>query len=51
MSECRIDGCDAPASTLVVGPNGLLEVCADCREELINIWGYRSGRATREDVR
>ncbi len=37
---CRIDNCDATASTLVVGPTGLLEVCRNCRDGLVTIWGY-----------
>ena len=47
MTECRIDGCDATASTLVVGPNGVLKVCRKCRDHLESIWGYR----VAEDVR
>lgn len=44
---CQIDGCDAPASTVVTGPNGPLDVCRRCRQELVAVWGYR----VTEDVR
>ena len=37
---CRIDNCDASATSLVIGPTGLLEVCAECRAGLVSIWGY-----------
>ncbi len=38
--RCRLDGCDAPATSLVIGPHGLLEVCRDCRNWVVEMWGY-----------
>jgi len=38
---CQISNCDAPVYTTVIGPNGLLEVCEKCRDELVCLWGYR----------
>jgi len=38
---CQISNCDALAYTIVIGPNGLLEVCEKCRDELVSLWGYR----------
>ena len=41
LHTCDIDGCNAPATTSVTGPNGLLEVCRNCRDGLVSRYGYK----------
>lgn len=40
--HCEIDGCNAPATTIVTGPSGLIEICPKCRDELVSLWGYKT---------